>query len=528
MVETMSDTSYKIDKETVEAATKNAVEAAFAKYAASIGTTNTGLTEEQVKYIVETALSKYSYSGVTEAQVKAIVNNATTGLSSLSKAQVQSIVDAAQAKNLTLAQVTAAIANAVKDINDKIDDKVIEKNDIDAKFAEVEKNLTASIKDLKDATLTTSDIETLLAKYVSNGEAKGNYDWYNANATTMAIDTDAEKAADQIVALSTMVKGGTSFAGKTIELPATESEKKIDLSKEENFAPLVDFDGTLVGAGAEKTTIISSVEPVFDITEGRNGKTAASYYKTSNGWQKEVVGYGFVASLKEGGVIENLTIELDVNAEDPNAKYVYYGGIVGLLDGGTIKNCKVTGRINAYGTIGGVVGYAKCGVIDGVDVSGLKITSKASSVIANGKEDVIANKTAIGGIAGWAAAGTLEVKNCTLASGTEGYIAEGQKAGLLFGVVSPWKCGESKLEKWAATMVEEGDWMFKGTGADAVIIVTSCTSNGSAITNTATNLNGWEDGSSKSYMPYTIDGKAVTDYAEALEKAIENAKRENS
>ena len=90
----------------VKAAVEEAVSAAFAKYAASLGQSNTGLTAEQVKYIVETALSNKSYSGVTAEQVKAIINNATSGLSNLSKAQVQAIVDAAQSKNLTLAQVT--------------------------------------------------------------------------------------------------------------------------------------------------------------------------------------------------------------------------------------------------------------------------------------------------------------------------------------------------------------------------------------------------------------------------------------
>ena len=474
LTETMNKATVKLDEGKVKEATNDAVEKAFAKYASSLGSTNTGLTAEQVKYIVETALSNKSYSGVTAEQVKAIVNNATSGLSNLSKSQVQAIVDAAQAKNLTLAQVTAAITNAVKDINEK----AIKAEDIDAKFAEVEKNLTASIKDLKDATLKESDIEKLLAKYISNGKPNGDYTWYNANATTMAIAN-----ADQVVALSTMAKGGTSFAGKTIELPA-----EVDLTKTD-FQPIMDFDGKLVGKTTKEgdkdvpaTTVHVNVTPVWNTLDGRNGKTMMNYLKGEED-RKDAVGYGFVASLLDGGVIENIVVELEVKAKDPGNKYTYFGGIVGFLDGGIIKNCKVTGTIDAYGRIGGVVGYAKSGTISGVDVSELTITSHLTTGV---NKQTYAN---IGGIAGYVSAGKLEVTGCklgtldkyTVASGTTGN-DQGAAPGRLFGVLDGWK---NKKSGTTDDAYKKGEW--NDTGANTVVTVTSCD-----VESSTPNLVGWK------------------------------------
>lgn len=441
LADVMADTFKQADinKDNVKEAVNDAVEKAFAKYASSIGTSNTGLTEEQVKYIVETALSNKSYSGVTAEQVKAIVNNATSGLSNLSKSQVQAIVDAAQAKNLTLAQVTAAITNAVKDINEK----AIKAEDIDAKFAEVEKNLTDSIKDLKDATLKESDIEKLLAKYITNGKANGDYTWYNANATTMEV-ADAK----QLVALSTLAKGGTSFAGKTVELPAN-----VDLT-ETDFQPIMDFDGTLKGTatGDAKTKITVNVTPVWNTLEGRNGKTMMNYLRTDEkNLRKDAVGYGFVASLVDGGVVENVNVVLAVDntANDPENRYTYFGGIVGFLDGGTIRNCTVSGKITAYNRIGGVVGYAKSGTIENVIVDNLTITSIL------GKNSNTGYSVA-GGLIGYASAGEVVIKDCTVNATLN--VATGSKlSGALIGQLDNWKNAKSTVNTADVSKYSEWD-----------------------------------------------------------------------
>ena len=473
LTETMNKATVKLDEGKVKEATNDAVEKAFAKYAASLGQSNTGLTAEQVKYIVETALSNKSYSGVTAEQVKAIINNATSGLSNLSKAQVQAIVDAAQAKNLTVAQVTAAVTNATKDMD------LVTTTDLDKKLEEaydkINTAISAAAKDLKDTALTEADIEALLAKYITNGKPNGDYTWYNANATTMEIK--GEKAAEQLVALSTMAKGGTSFAGKTIELPESKKDAEgkiiaIDLTTTD-FQPIMDFDGKLVGTkgedGKAATTVNVNVTPVWNTLDGRNGKTMMNYLKGEED-RKDAVGYGFVASLLDGGVIENINVVLEVNAKDPGNKYTYFGGIVGFLDGGIIRNCKVTGNINAYGRIGGVVGYAKSGTISGVDVSGLTITSNLTTGV---NKQTYAN---IGGIAGYVSAGKLEVTGCTLGTLDKYTVAsvptgndQGAAPGLLFGVLDGWKNEKSGTTD---NNYKKGEW--NDTGANTVVTVKSC------------------------------------------------------
>ena len=455
LADVMADTfkQAKIDGNNVKEAVNDAVEKAFAKYASSIGTSNTGLTADQVKYIVETALSNKSYSGVTAEQVKAIVNNAVSGTSTLTKAQVQAIVDAAAAKNLTLAQVTAAITEATKGLanGDKVENR----------FSEIEKNLTAYIKDLKDSTLKESDIEALLAKYISNGEVSGDYTWYNANATTMEIK--GEKAADQLVALSTMAKGGTSFAGKTVELPA-----EVDLTKTD-FQPIMDFDGTLKGATKTEnnktvpaTTVKVNVTPVWNTLDGRNGKTMMNYLKTDvENLRKDAVGYGFVASLVDGGVVENVNVVLAVDntANNPGNRYTYFGGIVGFLDGGTIRNCTVSGSITAYNRVGGVVGYAKSGTIEGVIVKDLTITSMKS------EKDTAAWSTA-GGLIGYASAGTVAITNCTV-SGLKSTTADsGTLKGNIVGQLDTWKNAKNGVSNYS-------EW--DATGAKTLLVLTNVT-----------------------------------------------------
>ena len=457
LADVMADTfkQAKIDGNNVKEAVNDAVEKAFAKYASSIGTSNTGLTEEQVKYIVETALSKVSYSGVTAEQVKAIVNNAVSGTSTLTKAQVQAIVDAAAAKNLTLAQVTAAITEATKGLanGDKVENR----------FSEIEKNLTASIKNLKDSTLKESDIEALLAKYISNGEVSGDYTWYNANATTMEIK--GEKAAAQLVALSTLAKGGTSFAGKTVELPA-----EVDLTTTD-FQPIMDFDGKLVGKTTKEgdkdvpaTKVHVNVTPVWNTLDGRNGKTMMNYLRTDEeNLRKDAVGYGFVASLVDGGVVENVNVVLDVDntGKDPGNRYTYFGGIVGFLDGGTIRNCTVSGSIKAYNRIGGVVGYAKSGTIEDVTVD-LIIDS-----CCNKGE---AGYSVAGGLIGYASAGTVAINRCTVKETTKLTVdKDSTLKGTIIGQLDGWK----NTTKGGYKSAGYTEW--DATGAKTNLVLTNVT-----------------------------------------------------
>ena len=456
LADVMADTFKQADisSTNVKEAVNDAVEKAFAKYASSIGTSNTGLTADQVKYIVETALSNKSYSGVTAEQVKAIVNNATSGLSNLNKSQVQAIVDAAQAKNLTLAQVSAVVNAAKEDL---------EKNQLTE--ATVNAAVTEALKEFKASTLTEKEISDLLAKYVSNGIVKGDYTWYNANATTMAIDADATKAADQLVALSTMAKGGTSFKGKTIELPAA-----VDLTKTD-FQPIMDFDGTLKGATKTEnnktvpaTTVKVNVTPVWNTLDGRNGKTMMNYLKADeNGIRKDAVGYGFVASLVDGGVVENVHVVLAVDntGKDPGNRYTYFGGIVGFLDGGTIRNCTVSGKITAYNRIGGVVGYAKSGTIENVNVDNLTIDSRCNK----GEEGY----SVAGGLIGYASAGEVVIKDCTVSATVKLNIAGNDLKGNIVGQLDAWK----NTAKGGYKSAGYTEW--DATGAKTHLVLTNVT-----------------------------------------------------
>ena len=463
----------------VKAAVEEAVSAAFAKYAASLGQSNTGLTADQVKYIVETALSNKSYSGVTAEQVKAIINNATSGLSNLSKAQVQAIVDAAQAKNLTVAQVTAAVTNATKDM-DLVTTTDLEK-ELEKAYDKINTAISAAAKDLKDTALTEADIEALLAKYVSNGTVKGDYTWYNANATTMEIK--GEKAADQLVALSTMAKGGTSFAGKTITIAGD-----VDLSAEGvDFQPIVDFDGTL--KGAEGKTVTVDVDPVWNTAEGRNGKTMMNYFQTGNSWYKDAVAYGLVASLKEGGVVEGLTVDLKVTMDNPGNQYTYFGGIVGFLDGGTIRNCKVTGTITGYNRIGGVVGYAKAGTIESVNVD---VTINAKRINDTKNKDggfIFDGYSVAGGLIGYASAGDVKITTCNVKADLT--ITGTTLKGALIGQLDNWKNKNSTVNTADVSDYSEWDTTGKVTAisVDNVTVDTKVTSSNVAdyVKTTATN-----------------------------------------
>ena len=359
----VADSIAKVEVKTDAAATKtavaDAVEAAFAKYASSIGSGNTGLTAEQVKYIVETALSNKSYSGVTAEQVKAIVNSAVSGTSTLTKAQVQAIVDAAAAKNLTLAQVTAAVTEATKGLN-----LATEKDVADA-CDKIDTALVA-IKDLKDTALTEADIEALLAKYITNGKAIGDYSWYDVNAKNMTLD--ASKINDQLTALA-IVTNGDSMEGQTVTFPAGA---KIDLSETKfvSLAQKTGFKGVIDGNSAT----ISGIN--MDIVHEPEARTGFGFnYQVTKEKIKDKVGYGFVDYLGEGGVIKNLTLDYNIKASNPETTYTYFGGVVGFLDGGTIDNVIVKGSIEAYNRVGGIAGMASSGTINNCNVSDLTIKS---------------------------------------------------------------------------------------------------------------------------------------------------------
>ncbi len=358
-------------------AIQDAVKGAVAKYFAEHANENTGLTEEQVKYIVETAVAKNAYVGVTEAQVKAIVNAAVSGTSTLTKSQVQAIVDAAQARNLTLAQVSKAIADATKDFAKTDDisasaDKILEKVNAVSSKALTEKQ----VKDIINA-----------AVWNAGGVTKTWFDSTNYEATKQYTVSNAQEVAG----LATLVNGGYNFEGKTITLKPTDKETtiKVDAS---NWTPIGntrgnEFKGTI--SGGEKGVVIEGLT----LNEQFNAVKEGYLIDCSSTGRMDKVGVGFVAYLGEGATLENITFK-NVNVKITNSVLdgLNVGVAVGYLDGGTIKNVKVeSGSIQSTFYTAGLVGAASHGTIAKCEV-GTK--DKAFTVSTVG----IGNKTAEGQI----------------------------------------------------------------------------------------------------------------------------------
>ena len=132
---------------------KAVVEDAITTYYANNKVEATQLTEAQVKAIVENAIASASLGGVTENQVRTIVNTAVAGISTVSKTDVQRIVDAAVAKGLTAADVAAAVAQLATGAQVQ---NVIDTLGTVAKVSDVEA-LKTYIDGLKDAMVTVSE-----------------------------------------------------------------------------------------------------------------------------------------------------------------------------------------------------------------------------------------------------------------------------------------------------------------------------------------------------------------------------------
>ena len=352
-------------------AIQDAVKGAVAKYFAEHANENTGLTEEQVKYIVETAVAKNAYVGVTEAQVKAIVNAAVSGTSTLTKSQVQAIVDAAQARNLTLAQVSKAIADATKDFA-KTDDI----------SASADKILEA-VNAVSSKALTEKQVKDIINAAVWNagGVTKTWFDSTNYEATEKFTVSNAQEVAG----LATLVNGGYDFEGKTITLNTTDKETTIKLDAS-NWTPIgntrgSEFKGTI--SGGEKGVVIDGLTLDEQFNAVKNGYLINC---SSTGYMDKV-GVGFVAYLGEGATLENITFtNVKVDIRDPEMDGISVGVAVGYLDGGTVKNVKVTdGYVRSVYRVAGLIGAASSGTIADCTVgsadNGVEITSTGSTYV---------------------------------------------------------------------------------------------------------------------------------------------------
>ena len=356
---------------------QDAVKGAMAAYYANAQLENTGLTEQQVKTIINDAFAKVSFTGVSAEQVKAIVNAAVSGTSTLTKSQVQAIVDAAQAKNLSLAQVTKAIADATKDF--PTTEKVEEINKANAKIVAAIEAL-----DKKASTLTAKQVEEIMKAVTWQGG--GVTTWFDA-ATYDSAKEYTITSAQEVAGLSTLVNGGYNFEGKTITLNPTDKETtiKVDAS---NWTPIgntrgSEFKGTI--SGGKNGVVIEGLTLNDQFNAVKNGYLINC---SSTGYMDKV-GVGFVAYLGEGATLENITFtKVQVDIRDPEMDGISVGVAVGYLDGGTVKNVKVTdGYVRSVYRVAGLIGAASSGTIADCTVgstgagNGVEITSTGSTYV---------------------------------------------------------------------------------------------------------------------------------------------------
>ena len=352
---------------------QEAVKAAVAEYYAKHSQDNTGLTAEQVKYIVETAVAKNAYVGVTAEQVKAIVNSAVSGSSTLTKSQVQAIVDAAQAKNLTAAQVSKAIADATANL--ATTDDVSEKAD----------EILKKVNEASAKALTEKQVQDIVNAAVWNAGGVTKT-WFDETTYSTKKEYTVSNA-EEVAGLATLVNGGYNFEGKTITLVPAEGKTEIDLSKSGNWTPIGntrgnEFKGII--SGGEDTTkplVIKGLTLNEQFSAVRDGYLI----NCSSTGNMDKVGVGFVAYLGEGAKLSNIVFEdVNVNIKDTKMDGICFGVAVGYLDGGTIENVTIrksstegaTNKISTVYRTGGLVGAAANGTIKNVKISDLTVQSK--------------------------------------------------------------------------------------------------------------------------------------------------------
>ena len=346
-------------------ALQDAVKGAMAAYYANAQLENTGLTEQQVKTIINDAFAKVSFTGVSAEQVKAIVNTAVSGTSTLTKSQVQAIVDAAQAKNLSLAQVTKAIADATKDFSTTED-----VNKANAKIVAAIENL-----DKKASTLTAKQVEEIMKAVTWQGG--GVTTWFDA-ATYDSAKEYTITSAQEVAGLSTLVNGGYNFEGKTITLNPTDKETtiKVDAS---NWTPIgntrgSEFKGTISGGtDTKKPLVIKGLTLNDQFNAVKNGYLI----NCSSTGNMDKVGVGFVAYLGEGATLSNIVFEdVKVNITDDAMDGISIGVAVGYLDGGKIENVTVKGgSVKGVYRVAGLCGAAAWGTIKNCEVANITIES---------------------------------------------------------------------------------------------------------------------------------------------------------
>jgi len=252
---------------------------------------------------------------------------------------------------------------------------------------------------------------------ISNTEWDGttiDTSWYDVSASTYNINTGAQMAglAD--------LTGGTDFTGKTIT-----QTTDIDL-KGFNWTPTGNFNGTYNGA---------------------NKTISGLTINASSGSQ------GLFTSISSAGIVENLRltgVNIIYTGTDQND---LVGGITGRLDG-KIENCSVSGSVQGYYDVGGLVGINIYGEVlssyNNADVFGNNLVG---GLVGENRSGVFncyntGNITAVGGTAGgivsqsWSYVADVFVLNYCYNTGT----VTGSNAGGVAGYIYYSSAPNIKLE----------------------------------------------------------------------------------
>ena len=303
LAKALADVNVTGQGELTEASIKAAVAAALNEYAAAHPDTdkpNTGLTEQQVKYIIENALS----GQLTAEQVKAIVNNAVSSTSTLTKSQVQAIVDAAVGKTITPSQVKEVV------------DEVIKANKVSTlTVADVEEKINSILNSKNYSTLTEKEVEKIISELLKN---------YSVSSKEVSSAADLKDAIEKSTATNTAIKLVDDMKVDSA------TENYLDIKKD----TVIDLNGktlTLNKTAADKTCVIK-VE---------NGATLTIKNGTVESNERVIRNYGNL-------VVEDAEIKGGVD----NAAVLsnYSGGFLTVNNGTFVgANDKVTYIISAFG-----------------------------------------------------------------------------------------------------------------------------------------------------------------------------------
>ena len=280
-----------------EASVKAAVAAALNEYAAAHPGTdkpNTGLTEQQVKYIIENALS----GQLTAEQVKAIVNSAVSSTSTLTKSQVQAIVDAAVGKTIS-----------AKDVKDVVDE-VIKANKVGTSTLTVEQ-IETLINSKNYSTLTDKEVEKIVKELLKD---------YSVSSKEVASTADIKTALEEAP------KGATIVVKLTDKL-TVDASAALEITKN----MVIDLNGKDV-----ETTGVDAIKVASGVTVTFSG-------------DGEVKGDIRPLAVDKGGnvVINGGTFTGGKTAADGNYGAIKNGGMM-TINGGTF-NVNADGQYIVYG-----------------------------------------------------------------------------------------------------------------------------------------------------------------------------------